>query len=166
MPVYDMPLSVAGIDAVIRELESFRDRLNDASERVVRELAHDAENDMSARLSSVADPDGNVDARVQSNVSGNEATVSLTGSQAAFLEFGTGVVGRTSPHEMAGRVGWNYASGAKIRSFKNGRIGWVYFDQSRRHYRVTSGIAAQNIVIGASATTRTMIARRIREALR
>ena len=166
MPVYNVPLSVAGIDEVIRELESFQRKLNDAETRIVQSLADDAEASMRERLASVTDPDGNVDASVGSIGSGNEAYVYLTGEQAAFLEFGTGVVGQNSPHTMAGQVGWNYNVGSHIRVFKNGRVGWVYFDRSRRHYRVTSGIEPQNIVLGAASTTKSMIARRVREALR
>ncbi len=166
MPVYDVPLSVAGIDEIIRELNSFRRKLNEAETKIVQGLADDAEASMRERLTSVTNPDGNVDASVGSVGSGNEAYVYLTGEQAAYLEFGTGVVGESSRHTMAGQVGWEYNIGPHIRTFKNGKIGWIYFDRSKGHYRVTSGIKPQYIVVGAASTARSMIARRIREALR
>lgn len=156
---------MAGIDQLIRDIDAYQARLRNAEQAIVSEMADVVETDMNARLSAVTDPDGNVDAHVNRVVNGNNAIISLTGSQAAYLEFGTGIIGRSSPHQMAGQFGWDYATGSKIRTFRNGRIGWVYFDTSRNHYRITSGIAAQNIVIGAADTARRNIYRVTRRAL-
>ena len=154
MPEFEIGLGVKEINGLIRELERYNRKLDKAANRIVRELALEAKNDMTVALASIVDKDGNVRASVRGKSYENPATISLTGDQAAYLEFGTGVIGRNSPHELAGQVGWEYCVGPKIRTFKNGRIGWLYYDNSNRHYRITSGIAAQNIVFNAARNTR------------
>lgn len=167
MPVYDVELSVAGINDVIWHLNDFRQSLERAEHEIVSMLANDAAADMQASLSAVTDPDGNIDAQIDPpQVTGNEAVVSMSGSQAAYLEFGTGVVGARNPHELSAQVGWQYGAGSHYRTFRNGRVGWVYFDRSRNHYRVTSGITPQRIVLRAGQTTRMRVLARAREALR
>jgi hypothetical protein len=59
----------------------------------------------------------------------NAGFVKVSSDHVAFVEFGTGVVGRTSPHrngEYLSKAAWSYASGAKIFTTKNGRVGWIY----------------------------------------
>lgn len=47
---------------------------------------------------------------------------------AAFVEFGTGVVGKQSPYKgnLPEGVDWQYASGKTIRQLADGRYGWFY----------------------------------------
>lgn len=47
---------------------------------------------------------------------------------AAFVEFGTGIVGQKSPYpyELPEGVTWEYASGKTIRQLSDGRYGWFY----------------------------------------
>ena len=59
----------------------------------------------------------------------NAGFVRVTSDHVAFVEFGTGVVGRANPHkngEYLSKAAWSYASGAKIFTTKNGKIGWIY----------------------------------------
>ena len=166
MPKIDLVLSEKGIDDAISQLQAYAEKIRQAPDKIVRSLTMDGQAAASGRLSSIAEPDGNIDARVSSQVNGRKGTVSLSGSQAAFLEFGTGPVGGSQPHPLSGQLGWKYASGPKIHTFKNGRIGWVYFDRSKHHYRITSGIAPQNIMLSASERMRMNIVQRAKEALK
>lgn len=47
---------------------------------------------------------------------------------AAFVEFGTGIVGKQSPcpYQLPEGVDWQYASGKTIRQLSDGRYGWFY----------------------------------------
>ena len=47
---------------------------------------------------------------------------------AAFVEFGTGIVGKQSPYpyQLPEGVDWQYASGKTIRQLTDGRYGWFY----------------------------------------
>lgn len=47
---------------------------------------------------------------------------------AAFVEFGTGIIGQQSPYPypLPEGVSWQYASGKTIRQLADGRYGWFY----------------------------------------
>lgn len=59
----------------------------------------------------------------------NAGFVKVTSDHVAFVEFGTGVVGQNNPHkngEYLAKASWQYASGAKIFTTQDGRVGWIY----------------------------------------
>ena len=59
----------------------------------------------------------------------NAGFVKVTSDHVAFVEFGTGVVGQNSPHtngEYLSKASWSYASGTRIFTTKDGRVGWIY----------------------------------------
>lgn len=59
----------------------------------------------------------------------NAGFVKVTSDHVAFVEFGTGVKGQNNPHkngEYLSKASWSYASGAKIFTTKDGRVGWIY----------------------------------------
>ena len=59
----------------------------------------------------------------------NAGFVKVASDHVAFVEFGTGVVGQNNPHkngEYLSKAAWSYASGTKIFTTKNGKVGWIY----------------------------------------
>ncbi len=75
----------------------------------------------------------------------NAGFVRVTSDHAAFVEFGTGVVGQNSPHqngEYLARASWNYASGARIFTTKSGKIGWIY-PTNDGHFVFTEGMKSR-----------------------
>lgn len=59
----------------------------------------------------------------------NAGYVRVTSDHVAFVEFGTGVVGQQSPHtngEYLSKASWGYATGQKIFTTKDGKVGWIY----------------------------------------
>lgn len=59
----------------------------------------------------------------------NAGFVKVTSDHAAFVEFGTGIVGQMSPHkngEYLAKASWGYATGQKIFTTQNGKVGWIY----------------------------------------
>ena len=59
----------------------------------------------------------------------NAGFVRVTSNHAAFVEFGTGVVGQANPHrngEYLSKAAWAYATGPKIFTTKDGKVGWIY----------------------------------------
>ena len=59
----------------------------------------------------------------------NAGFVKVTSDHVAFVEFGTGVVGQNNSHkngEYLALASWSYASGTKIFTTKDGKIGWIY----------------------------------------
>lgn len=75
----------------------------------------------------------------------NAGYVRVSSDHVAFVEFGTGVVGQASPHsngEYLSKAAWSYASGAKIFTTKNGRVGWIY-PTDDGGYRFTEGMQSR-----------------------
>lgn len=59
----------------------------------------------------------------------NVGFVRVTNDHVAFVEFGTGVVGQANPHkngEYLSKAAWQYATGPKIFTTQDGRVGWIY----------------------------------------
>ena len=59
----------------------------------------------------------------------NAGFVMVTSDHAAFVEFGTGIVGDAAQHpnaEYLAKAAWDYASGTKIFTTQDGRVGWFY----------------------------------------
>ena len=75
----------------------------------------------------------------------NVGFVRVTSDHVAFVEFGTGVVGQNSPHkngEYLSKAAWQYASGAKIFTTQNGKVGWIY-PTDDGGFRFTEGMASR-----------------------
>ena len=59
----------------------------------------------------------------------NAGFVKVASDHVAFVEFGTGIVGKNASHkngEYLAKASWSYASGTKIFTTKNGKVGWIY----------------------------------------
>ncbi|MBQ8766537.1 MAG: HK97 gp10 family phage protein [Clostridia bacterium] len=59
----------------------------------------------------------------------NAGFIRVTSDHVAFVEFGTGIVGQASPHtsgEYLSKASWGYATGSKIFTTQDGRVGWIY----------------------------------------
>ena len=75
----------------------------------------------------------------------NTGFVRVTSNHAAFVEFGTGVVGQNSPHkngEYLARAAWGYATGSKIFTTKDGKVGWIYPTKDGE-FRFTEGMRSR-----------------------
>jgi hypothetical protein len=75
----------------------------------------------------------------------NAGFVRVTSDHVAFVEFGTGIVGQNNPHkngEYLSKAAWNYASGAKIFTTQDGRVGWIY-PTDDGEFRFTEGMESR-----------------------
>lgn len=75
----------------------------------------------------------------------NAGWVKVTNDHAAFVEFGTGVVGQSNPHrngEYLSKASWAYATGRTIFTTKDGRVGWFY-PTDNGEYRFTEGMRSR-----------------------
>ena len=75
----------------------------------------------------------------------NVGFVRVASDHVAFVEFGTGVVGQNSPHkngEYLAKAAWGYATGPKIFTTKDGRVGWIY-PTDDGSFRFTEGMKAR-----------------------
>ena len=75
----------------------------------------------------------------------NVGFVRVTSDHVAFVEFGTGVVGKASPHkngEYLSKAAWQYATGPKIFTTQDGRVGWIY-PTDDGGFRFTEGMVSR-----------------------
>lgn len=75
----------------------------------------------------------------------NAGFVRVTNDHVAFVEFGTGVVGQANPHvngEYLSKAAWAYATGPKIFTTQDGRVGWIY-PTDDGGFRFTEGMASR-----------------------
>ena len=75
----------------------------------------------------------------------NAGFVRVTSDHVAFVEFGTGVKGQNSPHqngEYLSKAAWSYASGSKIFTTRDGRVGWIY-PTDDGGFRFTEGMVSR-----------------------
>lgn len=166
MPEYKVNLSVKEIEGLIKEIKKYREKVSKSAPNIVNKLTKEAEKKIETNLLSVTNPDGNTDASVGNYQFGNTGFAYLSGSQSAYIEFGTGVTGNNSPHPLATENGWNYASGEKIFTTKNGKTGWIYKDSLSGKWMFTEGIAAQKPVYNAAQELRNEILNVAREEMK
>jgi hypothetical protein len=144
LKVIQVKLNPESVDNAIKELNQYRAEVESKSRQLVQRLL-DLGVDI-ARAKVVA-MDAYYTGQLLSGVGGyysptlNAGWVKVTSDHAAFVEFGTGVVGQAMPHpngECLSKASWSYASGAHIFTTKDGVPGW-YYPTDDGGYRFTSG---------------------------
>jgi len=166
MPMFTADLSVASLDQLLSNVKAYQKKIDEAPEKISVRLAEIGAASISENLSGITDTDGNVPGTVGIALSGSKATVYQQGDQIAYIEFGTGAQDAASRHPQAGEVGWNYDSGTKIHTMKNGKRMWRYWDKLKGHWRITSGLPAQKQVYRAALKMRDSIPTVAKEALK
>lgn len=121
-----------GIKKAIKELRQYKKRVETKTRLLVQRLTdYGAEVARVKIVSMGAYATGELLSGVDGYYSPslNVGFVRVTSDHVAFVEFGTGVVGQSNPHsngEYLSKASWQYASGAKIFTTKDGRVGWIY----------------------------------------
>lgn len=126
------------IDRAIEELEKFKFEFLTKCNRLIEALTeYGAE---VARL-EVRQLDAVYTGELMNSIEGYYSLTSNVGIikagayYAAFVEFGTGVVGKSSPHPNP--QGWQYDAN------NHGDSGWVYYDDDSGEYRWTKGFKSR-----------------------
>lgn len=148
MKTIRVELSPKGVASAIKELEAYKKEVETKSRLLVQRLT-----DLGANLARVkiVSMGAYYSGELLSGVSGyyspslNAGFVKVTSDHVAFVEFGTGVVGKSAPHpnaEYLARAAWGYATGAKIFTTKDGKVGWIY-PTDDGGYRFTEGMGSR-----------------------
>lgn len=137
------PFDPDSIDAAIKELEKQKREIHKCAEELTRLLTN-----LGVEKARDLVP---VDTRVaQSSIIGyiDDAEgigIIRAGGYCKYIEFGTGVRGRESPHpsaEYKAIMQWAYNSGATIFTTKNGKEGW-YYPVGDGTWRFTEGMPSR-----------------------
>ena len=121
-----------GIGKATRKLHAYKRRIQQNASLLVRKLTDEGASIVRIKIVNMG---AYYSGELLSGVDGyfspslNVGFVRVTSDHVAFVEFGTGVKGQNSPHkngEYLSKAAWQYASGAKIFTTKDGRVGWIY----------------------------------------
>ena len=112
-----------------------------------------------SNLSGIVDPDGNLPGQITTEIIASVGTISNVGPQVAFLEFGTGITGASSPHPLAPNANWQYdlkTSRVANRTIE-GVEGWFYYDNIQGAYRFSSGISPNSHMLNTALALRRIV---------
>lgn len=131
-------LNEKDIDRAIREVKQFKKIFLEKCNRLVQALTDEGAE--IARI-KVAELDAVYTGELMNSIEGYYSPTSNVGIikagtyYAAYVEFGTGVVGSQSPHPNP--QGWQYDVNA------HGDEGWVYYDDESGKFRWTKGFKSR-----------------------
>lgn len=97
MKTIEIPLSVAGCNKALKELEKYRKEIKPKLDEVCRRLAELGAEEARRILGTVDPMEGNTDVAVSTHKIENGWAISMSGSDVYFIEFGTGDMA-TSTH--------------------------------------------------------------------
>lgn len=166
MPVYKAELSVESLSTLIENVRAYQRKAEAAPGILLDSLVTSGAAELEQNIHGIQDKDGNDLATVGSAAFGNNAVIYMHGEQAAYLEYGTGEVGAASPHPQAAKAGWNYASGTKIQTTKDGRKMWRYRQKGTDNWKYTQGIPAGRVVLRTGISLRNAVANIAGEVLK
>lgn len=144
-------LSSKELDNLAKQMDNWAEMMDKASKKIVEDLANyglEKMQEIYAEAQSKYEDTTAMDFSITGTET--EKTVSMSGPQALYDEFGTGTIGAENPHPIKSEFGLNeYNSGSTIRKagknvpgIKEGDLYWTYKDEGGAvHY--TQGIPAQ-----------------------
>lgn len=162
MPALKANLSVSSLDTLLDNLKAYQQKVEAAPRKIVQGLTDYGKDQIQQNISAIRDKDGNYLATAGSYVFGDGGVAYMEGEQAAFLEYGTGTRGQSSPHPQADEAGWQYNKGPTISSTGD----WSYWDPVKGQYVHTKGIPAQMPVFKAANAIREKEVEAAKEALK
>lgn len=128
MPIIRVSLDANSIDEAITKLKDYQARVEAAGTKIVERLTKDGAKQAQDLVSYMNAVDtGELMGSIIGEADGNKGTITAGTDHAAYVEFGTGVVGAGSPHPNP--VGWAYDING------HGDAGWIYKgDDGRLHW--------------------------------
>ncbi len=137
------PLDLQSIDDAIAKLSETKKAVNILPREIIQSLVDKGVEHAKQLAPEVAH---HISGYVDENGKGY---IVAEGNAAVFLEFGTGIKGAQNPYpdaEVMSNVetGYDgYMSGSHIFKTKDGRIGWVYYNESAGRFVFTEGVGAR-----------------------
>ena len=136
--VIKFSLNTKDIDRAIKELKQFKTEFIEKCNRLIEELT---DYGVEVAKVEVAQLDAVYTGELMNSIEGyysptyNVGIIKAGAYYAAYVEFGTGVVGKQSPHPNP--QGWQYDVN------QHGDEGWVYYDDESGTFRWTKGFKSR-----------------------
>jgi hypothetical protein len=128
-----MTLSQSSIQNAIKEIEKYKNSLEYKSRILAEKLAQKGVEIARVQIASLdaiftGELIESVHSEYKSSIKGGAIfAVVADSTHAAFVEFGTGMIGSKTPYpKLPDGVSWQYASGKTIHQLVDGRYGWFY----------------------------------------
>lgn len=147
MKVIKCALTADSLDHAIEELKAYRDAVEQASAAVVKRITEDGAKQAQELVSYMNAVDtGELMGSIVGEAQEKRGVIRATAGHAAYVEFGTGVVGAGSPHPVGweydihghGEKGWNYIG-------DDGRLHWTKGMPSRPYMWDTAQMLAEAV---------------------
>lgn len=156
--------SQKSIEDAIKGLQSYQDYLTYKCQFLAEKLA---EKGVEIARVQIADLDAiftsellqSVHSEYRGSIKGGGVWAVVANSEhAAFVEFGTGVIGKANPYKgtLPEGVDWQYASGKTIRQLADGRYGWFYQGKDGNWY-FTEGMPSRPFMYNTANELRSII---------
>lgn len=156
--------SQSSIQNAIKALQSYQDNLTYKCQLLAEKLA---EKGVEIARVQIADLDAiftsellqSVHSEYRGSIKGGGVwAVVVDSKHAAFVEFGTGVIGKANPYKgtLPEGVDWQYASGKTIRQLADGRYGWFYKGKDGNWY-FTEGMPSRPFMYNTANELRSII---------
>ena len=136
--VIQFKLNLRDIDRAIKEVKQFKTEFLEKCNRLIEALTDRGEEVAKVQ---VAQLDAVFTGELMNSIEGyysptyNVGIIKAGAYYAAYVEFGTGVVGKSSPHPNP--EGWQYDVN------NHGDSGWVYYDEDSGGFRWTKGFKSR-----------------------
>lgn len=156
MAKYTVGLSAKEFRQLAKDIRKYRESLQDKCEELARRLAEEGVEIARMKISSFdAILTGELLASMNLEpgdvVSNGASYYIFTGCEwAKFVEFGTGIVGASSPHPDTSLVGWEYDTN------EHGEAGWHYYKDGEWHW--TKGMPSRPFMYETGQELRSRVA--------
>ncbi len=155
-------VSLGNIDEAIRRIEEYEKSLPDKCRKLIQRLTDEGVSIARAKIVSMgAFEDGELLESMQGLLykEGNKGMIVADCKHAAFVEFGTGVVGKGKQHPDI-PVPWTYDSN------EHGEDGWYYYDKEQGRYRFTKGMPSRPFMYETAAELRNKLTEYAKEVFK
>lgn len=133
-----LSLNEKSIDEAIKKLDDYAKRVDELPSKVVKRLSEDgAKQAQEIAMYMNAYDSGELVNGIISEASGNKGKIISTAPHSAFVEMGTGIVGKEKPNQNGSIPGWVYDVN------EHGESGWTYFNEKDGKYHWTKGMPSR-----------------------
>lgn len=162
--------SQSSIQNAIKALQSYQDNLMYKCQLLAEKLA---EKGVEIARVQIADLDAiftsellqSVHSEYKGSIKGGGVWAVVADSEhAAFVEFGTGIIGKANPYKgtLPEGVDWQYATGKTIRQLADGRYGWFYKGKDGNWY-FTEGMPSRPFMYNTANELKSIVVSTARE---
>ena len=150
----------SSIDNTLKQLAEYKKKVDSAPAKLTKSLADKGVQLAQENVSDMGAIDsGALQSSIHAETNGATSAVVADAGHAAFVEFGTGVVGAGSPHPKPGLAGWKYDVN------EHGEKGWYYPGKDGKiHW--TKGMPSRPFMYDTSIQIRDYVEPMAKEAMK